>query len=379
MIPFVDLAAQHAPLRDALAQAVAAVIDSGELVLGEPVAAFEEAFAGFCGARWGIGVNSGTSALHLALLAVGAGPGDEVIAPAFTFLATAASIAYTGARPVPVDVAADSLTIDPAAVAAAITPRTRAIIPVHLYGQPADMDPILAIARRHGIAVIEDAAQAHGAAYKGRSVGSLGDAACFSFYPTKNLGACGEAGIVVTSDSGLAEAVRLARSWEQAGPDPRLARTFNYRMEAIQGAILGVKLPYLESWNAARRAHAARYDAALSGGPVQAPPVASWASHAYHIYAVRTARRDPLREALRRRGVETRIHYPTPIHLHPSCRGLGYREGDFPQAERAAAEVLSIPVHPALGPGQADAIARALVAAAAEIGPPARSPREASA
>jgi dTDP-4-amino-4,6-dideoxygalactose transaminase len=372
VIPFVDLAAQHVPLRGELQRAIAEVLASGEFVLGRPVARFEEEFAAHCGARWGIGVNSGTSALHLALLAARVGPGHEVITTAFSFLASAAAIAYAGARPVLVDIAADGFTIDPALIAAAITPRTRAIVPVHLYGQAADLDPILEIARRHGLAVIEDAAQAHGATYKGRRVGSLGDAGCFSFYPTKNLGACGEAGMIVTSQAGIAEAVRLARSWEQAGPDRHLARGFNYRMEAIQGAILGVKLPHLEDWNEARRGHARRYDAALAQGGLQAPAVMPWARHVYHLYAVRTPHRAVVQQALRRRGVETRVHYPVPLHLNESCRHLGYREGDFPVAERAAAEVLSIPVHAELSDEQVEIVAAALAdaAAAARSAPP---------
>ncbi len=360
MISFVDLAAQHAPLRPALDRAIAEVMASGEFVLGQPVARFEESFAELCGARWGIGVNSGSSALHLALLAAGVGPGHEVITTAFTFLATAAAIAYAGARPVLVDITDDGFTMDPALVAAAITPRTRAIVPVHLYGQPADLDPILAIARRHGLAVIEDAAQAHGAEYKGRRVGGLGDAGCFSFYPTKNLGACGEAGIVVTSHPGIAEFVRRARSWEQPGDDRHVARGFNYRMDAIQGAVLGVKLPHLAAWNEARRAHASRYDEALAAGPLQRPAVMSWARHVYHIYAVRAPNRSLVQQEMRRRGIETRIHYPTPLHLHESCGHLGYRAGDFPASERAAAEVLSIPVHAELSSDQVEAIAGAL-------------------
>jgi dTDP-4-amino-4,6-dideoxygalactose transaminase len=362
VIPFIDLAAQHAPLQPALDRAIAEVMASGEFVLGQPVARFEERFADLCGARWGVGVNSGSSALHLALLAAGVGPGHEVITTAFTFLATAAAIAYTGASPVLVDITDDGFTIDPARIAAAITPRTRAIVPVHLYGQPADLDPILAIARRHGLAVIEDAAQAHGAEYKGRRIGGLGDAACFSFYPTKNLGACGEAGMVVTSHPEIAEFVRRARSWEQTGADRHLARGFNYRMDALQGAMLGVKLPHLAAWNEARRAHARRYDEALAAGPLLRPAVMSWARHVYHIYAVRAPNRSLVQQELRRRGIETRIHYPTPLHLHESCQHLGYRAGDFPAAERAAAEVLSIPVHAELSADQVEAIAGALSA-----------------
>jgi dTDP-4-amino-4,6-dideoxygalactose transaminase len=224
------------------------------------------------------------------------------------------------------------------------------------------MDRVLELARAHGLAVVEDAAQAVGGAWAEKPVGAWGDAACLSFYPTKNLGACGEAGMIVTSQAGIAHAVRLSRSWEQAGPDRHLARGFNYRMEAIQGAVLGVKLPHLEDWNEVRRAHARRYDAALSQGGVQAPAALPWARHIYHIYAVRTRDRAVMQQALRRRGVETRVHYPVPLHLNENCRHLGYRQGDFPVAERAAAEVLSIPVHAELSDEQVETVAAALAA-----------------
>jgi dTDP-4-amino-4,6-dideoxygalactose transaminase len=370
VIPFADLARQHALLRRELDPVIADVMARGEFVLGRPVAEFEEAFAAYCGARSGIGVNSGTSALHLALLAAGIGPGHEVITAAFTFVATAAAIAYTGARPVLVDIAPESFTIDAARIEAAITPRTRAIVPIHLYGHPADMDPILDLARGRGLAVIEDAAQAHGAEYKGRPVGSLGDLGCFSFYPSKNLGACGEAGMVVTSDPAHARRVRMLRDWGQTTPGRHLARGFNYRMESVQAAVLGVKLRYLDRWNVARRAHAARYNAAIAGPGLEAPRSMAWARHVYHIYAVRARHRAATQEVLRRRGVDTRVHYPTPIHLTEAWTDLGYRLGDFPHAERAASEVLSIPVYPELTSAQVDAVAAALrVVAAGEAQP----------
>jgi dTDP-4-amino-4,6-dideoxygalactose transaminase len=365
MIPFADLVTQHARLRAELEPAISDVLGRGEFVLGRRVAEFEEAFASYCGAQHGVGVNSGTSALHLALLAAGVGPQHEVITTAFSFVATAAAIGYTGARPVLVDVAQDSLTIDPDRIESAITPRTRAIVPVHLYGHPADMDPILEIARRHGLAVIEDAAQAHGAEYKGRRVGSLGDAGCFSFYPSKNLGACGDAGMVVTSHPDCARALRLLRDWGQAGPYRHVARGFNYRMASIQGAVLAVKLRHLDEWTRARRRNAARYAAAISDPGVEAPRVRPWARHVYHIYAVRTRQRAAVQVAFHRHGIETRVHYPTPIHLTDAWRDLGYRAGDFPTAERAATEVLSIPVHPELTEAQVDTVARAAAAIAA--------------
>lgn len=364
MIPFADLVTQHARLKADLEPAIADILASGEFVLGRRVAEFEEAFADYCGTRHGVGVNSGTSALHLALLAAGIGPGHEVITTTFSFVATAAAIGYTGARPVLVDVSPDSLTIDPARIEAAITRHTRAIVPVHLYGHPADMDPILEIARRHGLAVIEDAAQAHGAEYKGRRIGGLGDAGCFSFYPSKNLGACGDAGMVVTGRPDWAQAVRLLRDWGQAGPYRHMARGFNYRMAGIQGAVLGVKLRHLDAWTSTRRHNAARYGAASWGPGLRPPHPRPWARHVYHIYAVRTPHRAAVQEEFRRLGVETRIHYPTPIHLSPAWKHLGYRAGDFPNAERASAEVLSLPVHPELADAQVAAVADAIGAIA---------------
>jgi dTDP-4-amino-4,6-dideoxygalactose transaminase len=298
--------------------------------------------------------------LHLALLAADVGPGDEVITTVFTFVATVAAIGYTGARPVLVDIDPDTLTLDPGQVEAAITPRTRAIIPVHLYGHPAEMDPILEIARRHGLAVIEDACQAHGAEYRGRRIGSMGDAACFSFYPSKNLGAPGEAGMVVTRRPEWASRLRRLRDWGQAGAYRHVERGFNYRMAGIQGAVLGVKLRHLEAWTETRRNHAARYDAALGGPELKAIPVRSWVRHVYHIYAVRARHRDVVQEEFRRRGVESRVHYPTPIHLVDAWTDLGYRAGSFPHAERAAREVLSVPVHPELTPEQVTVVAGAL-------------------
>jgi dTDP-4-amino-4,6-dideoxygalactose transaminase len=360
VIPFADLVTQHARIRSELEPAIAEVMFGCEFILGRRVAEFEAAFAEYSGAAHGIGVNSGTSALHLALLAADVGPGDEVITTAFTFVATVAAIGYTGARPVLVDIDPDTLTLDPGQVEAAITPRTRAIIPVHLYGHPAEMDPILEIARRHGLAVIEDACQAHGAEYRGRRIGSMGDAACFSFYPSKNLGAPGEAGMVVTRRPEWASRLRRLRDWGQAGAYRHVERGFNYRMAGIQGAVLGVKLRHLEAWTETRRNHAARYDAALGGPELKAIPVRSWVRHVYHIYAVRARHRDVVQEEFRRRGVESRVHYPTPIHLVDAWTDLGYRAGSFPHAERAAREVLSVPVHPELTPEQVTVVAGAL-------------------
>ena len=348
MIPFVDLRAQYREIQEEVTEAVARVLANASYVLGSEVESFESEFADYCGAAQGVAVNSGTSALHLALLAAGVGPGDEVITVPFTFIATAATIRYAGATPVFVDVDPVSYTLDPARIEAAITPRTRALIPVHLYGHPADMDPILEIARGRGLAVIEDAAQAHGSEYKGRRAGGLGDIGCFSFYPTKNLGACGEGGILVTSDPERAKRVRILRDWGQTSKYRHELLGFNYRMDGIQGAILRVKLRHLERWTEMRRAHAARYDEELANSGVSTPAAMPWARHVYHAYTVRSPRRDALRDALSEDGIQSAIHYPVPLHLQPIFKELGYGPGAFPRAEAAADEVLCLPIYPEL-------------------------------
>ena len=347
-VPFVDLRAQYASIRPEVDAAVARVLESGRFTLGPEVSAFEREFAAFCGAGHGIAVSSGTSALHLALLAAGAGPGDEVITVPFTFIATVAAIRYTGATPVFVDIDPRTRTIDVARVEEAMTARTRAVIPVHLFGHPADIDPLLALARRRGVTVIEDAAQAHGAEYRGRRVGGLGDLGCFSFYPTKNLGAYGEGGMVVTSDEQHARAVRALRSW--GGDDRRSppAAGFNYRMEALQGAVLRVKLGHLPAWTEARRRIAAAYDRALAPTGVAVPAAGPDVRPVYHCYAVETPRRDALRRALEAEGIGTGLHYPAPVHLQACCADLGGRAGDHPHAEAAAARILSLPIYPEL-------------------------------
>ena len=326
------------------------VLDSGSFVLGQEVATFEEEFAAYCNTRFGMAVNSGTSALHLALLAAGIGPGDEVITVPFTFVATVAAILYTGARPVFVDIDPQSFNMDPNQIEAAITPRTKAILPVHLYGQPADMDPIVEIARHHGLTVIEDAAQAHGAEYKGRRAGSLGDLGCFSFYPGKNLGAYGEGGLVVTNNPEYARTIRMLRDWGQERKYHHVLQGYNYRMEGLQGAILRVKLRYLEAWTEARRAHAAHYDELLADAGLQLPRVLRACRHVYHIYAVRVPQRDAVQHLLHEHGIQTGIHYPIPVHLQPAYAALGYGVGDFPHTEAAANEVLSLPMFPELTP-----------------------------
>ena len=344
MIPFVDLKAQYLSIKDEIDTAIARVLESSQFVLGDEVAAFEEEFAAYCGARYGIAVNSGTSALHLALLAAGIGPGDEVITVPFTFVATVAAIHYTGARPVFVDIEPRSYTMDVSQLEGAITERTKAILPVHLYGQPADMDPILEIARRYGLVVIEDAAQAHGAEYKGRGVGGIGHLGCFSFYPSKNLGAYGEGGMVVMNNSDYAHTIRMLRDWGQERKYHHVLKGYNYRMDGIQGTILRVKLRHLETWTEARWAHAARYDELLAGSGVQTPTVMPYSRHVYHIYTLRVPQRDTLQQALRAQGIQTGIHYPIPVHLQEAYADLGYRSGDFPCSEQAASEVLSLPM-----------------------------------
>ena len=361
MIPFVDLKAQYRSIKGEVDAAILGVLESCEFTLGSEVVAFEKEFAAYCGAAYGIGVNTGTSALHLALLAAGVGPGDEVITVPFTFIATASAIDYTGATPVFVDIDPRTFTIDVSAIESAITPRTKAILPVHLYGQPADMDPILEIARRHGLAVIEDACQAHGAEYKGRRVGSLGDLGCFSFYPGKNLGACGEGGMVVTDNPAYARTVRMLRDWGAEKKYHHVIKGFNFRLEGLQGAVLRVKLRHLETWTEARRAAAARYDALFAGSGVAAPVASTGNRHVYHLYAIRTGQRQRLQEALLARGIQTGIHYPTPVHLLPAFASLGHHVGDFPHAERAAAEVLSLPMFPELTPAQTAAVANAVI------------------
>lgn len=361
MIPFVDLKAQHAALREELLAAIDGVLRSCEFTLGREVAAFESSFADYCGAEQGVGVNSGTSALHLALLAAGVGPGDEVITVPFTFMATASAIQYTGARPVFVDIEPQSFTMDPAAVEAAITPRTRALLPVHLFGQMADMDPLMAIARRHGLVVIEDAAQAHGALYKGRRAGSIGDMGCFSFYPGKNLGACGEGGMVVSSQPDAVKRMRMLRDWGAERKYHHVLKGYNYRLEGIQGAVLNVKLRYLEGWTEARRTAAARYDRLLAGGPLGLPQAMPWNLHVYHVYAVRCADRQALQQGLSDAGIHTGIHYPFPVHLLEAFADLGCRAGQFPHAEQAAREVLSLPMFPELTPAQSAEVAQAVL------------------
>jgi dTDP-4-amino-4,6-dideoxygalactose transaminase len=364
-LPLVDLRAQFRTIDDEVMAAIRGVLESGQFVLGPQTQAFERELAAHSRAAEAVGTNSGTSALHLALLAAGVGPGDEVITVPFTFVATVAAIEYTGARPVLVDVRADSLTMDPDLIEAAITPRTRAIVPVHIYGQAADMDPILEIARAHRLRVVEDACQAHGAEYRGRRVGALGDLGCFSFYPGKNLGAYGEGGAVVTNDEDLASTIRALRHWGQTRRYHHELKGFNYRLEELQAAILRVKLGHLDAWTEARRAHARQYDRQLAGvlpTPVEMP----YARHVYHVYAVRTQARERLERALGAEGVHTGIHYPAPVHLQPAYADLGYGPGAFPVSERASDEVLSLPMYPELTEEAIDRVAELVMTAVKE-------------
>jgi len=348
-VPFLDLQAHHASLRGEFDRAIAAVIDQGAFAGGPFVAAFEHDFAAYCNCEHAIGVGNGTDALWLALLASGVGPGDEVVTVPSTFMATAEAITYCGARPVFVDIDERSYTMAPSQLAAAITARTKAIVPVHLFGQCADMDPILEIARAHGIPVIEDAAQAHGAEYKGRKAGSMGAAGCFSFYPGKNLGAFGEAGAVVTNDAKLAETVRVLRDHGQQRKYHHSLVGWNCRMDGIQGAVLQVKLPHLDQANERRRQHAAAYTHGFRDLPDVVPPSeTAGIGHVYHVYAIRVQERDEVLRLLETKGIGCGVHYPVPVHLQPAYQNLGYGRGSFEVSEQTSAEFLSLPMFPEL-------------------------------
>lgn len=358
-VPFLDLRSHHEPLQEELQTAIQEVIESGAFAGGPFVAKFEEDFADFCQTRFAAGVGSGTEALWLSLLAYGIGPGDEVITVPSTFMATAEAISFCGAQPVFVDIDERTYTMDPHLLERAITARTKAVIPVHLFGQMADMDPILEIADRHGLRVIEDACQAHGAEYKGRKAGSIGDAGCYSFYPGKNLGALGEAGAVVTNDQSLHEKIQTLRDHGQRTKYRHSCIGWNARMDGIQAAVLRVKLRTLDRGNAARRAHARRYGQHFGGREdLITPSEAAYARHVYHVYAVRVKGRDQLLHALAERGISCGVHYPIPIHLQEAYRGLGLGPGSFPVAERCADEFLSLPMFPELTPEQIETVTR---------------------
>jgi dTDP-4-amino-4,6-dideoxygalactose transaminase len=356
-VPFIDLWPQHLPMMGELNQAIQEVIESSAFAGGKFVTAFEEDFAAYCDAPHAIGVGSGTEALWLSLLACGVGNGDEVITVPSTFMATAEAITYSGARPVFVDVDERTYTMNPKLLTGALTRRTKAIIPVHLFGQSADMDPILDFAREHGLYVIEDACQAHGAEYKGRRVGTLGDAACFSFYPGKNLGAFGEAGAIVTNSAELLEKIKILRDHGQVRKYFHSVVGWNCRMDGIQGAVLRIKLRQLEVNNQRRREHAAHYAAELREvEELILPTEANYARHVYHIYAIRVSNRDELMKSLTDEGIMTGIHYPVPVHLQEAYQSLGYERGTFPIAERCAAEFVSLPMYPELTYSQVEQV-----------------------
>jgi len=360
-VPFLDLEVHHQSIKEELLAAIRKVIDKSAFAGGPFVADFERDFAAFCQTQFAVGLGSGTEALWLALLACGIGAGDEVITVPSTFLATAEAISLTGAKPVFVDIDEETYTMDPELLERAITPRTKAIIPVHLFGQMADMGPILEIARRYGLRVIEDACQAHGAEYKGRKAGSLGDAGAFSFYPGKNLGALGEAGGVVTNDQSIAEKCQTLRDHGQEKKYYHSDIGWNARMDGIQGAVLQVKLKRLERGNLARREHAQLYNNSLGDlETVILPKEAAYSKHVYHVYAVRVVDRDQVLRAMTSRGVACGIHYPIPVHLQKAYQGLGLGRGSFPVAERCADEFLSLPMFPELTRDQVELVAREL-------------------
>lgn len=353
-IPSFDLTRQNAMLKDELMQVIAAIVEKGHFILGENVAEFEKEIAEFCGVRFGVGVANCSDALYLALLACGIGPGDEVITTPFTFFATAGAIARVGAKPVFCDIDPRTYNIDANKIEALITERTKAILPVHLYGQPADMDPIIAAAKKHGLYVIEDAAQAIGASYKGKPVGSLGDVACISFFPTKNLGAFGDAGMVVTDNPEIAERVQMLRVHGSKKKYYHEVLGCNSRLDELQAGILRAKLAHLPEWTARRRAIAAQYLELLGDTPqarsglLRLPVEAPGMMHVYHQFTIATAERDRLQEHLKANGIGSAIYYPLPLHLQTVFRDLGYSAGDFPEAEQASREVLSLPMFPEL-------------------------------
>jgi len=356
-VPYLDLRAQLKPLRAELDAAIARTLDNCSFCLGPDVAQFEKDFAAFCGAQHALGFNSGTSALHVAMLLLGVGPGDEVITTPYTFIATSWAISYCGAKPVYVDIDEGTFNLDPKLIERAITPRTKAVLPVHLYGQPFDVDAVAAICKQHHLPFVEDAAQAHGAKYKGKSIGTFGAVSCFSFYPAKNLGACGEGGALVTNDAALAA---RAKSLREHGSTVRYHHDevgYNYRLEGIQGAVLGVKLKHLAHWTRERQRVAARYAELLADTPLQLPMVTAGNDSAWHLYTVRSPRRDELKKHLDANGVGNAVHYPMPLHLQKVYATLGHQAGDFPVAEKASREVLSLPMFPELTEAQIQRVA----------------------
>jgi len=359
-IPYFDLPAQIRAIRKELDQALARTLDNCSFCLGPDVAQFEKEFAEYCGAKHCVGFNSGTSALHVAMLSLGVGPGDEVLTTPFTFVATSWAISYVGAKPVFVDIDDTTFNINPAWLDKAVSPRTKAVLPVHLYGQPFDVDAVLNVCRKHKLPMVEDACQSHGAKYRGKTIGTFGEISCYSFYPGKNLGACGEGGALVTNNPDLAA---RAKSLREHGSTKRYFHDeigFNYRMEGFQGAVLGVKLKHLPNWTAERRRVARRYSECLKDTPLQLPREADFAESVWHLYVVRHPRRDELKKFLEEQGVGCAIHYPIPLHLQKAYAHLGHRAGDFPVAEKAARECLSLPIYPELTDAQIGRVVEAI-------------------
>jgi dTDP-4-amino-4,6-dideoxygalactose transaminase len=356
-VPFGDLRRQYATIQDEVDSALCRVMERGWFILGSEVEAFEREFASYLGARFAVGVGSGTAAIHLALVAAGVGAGDEVITATNTCVPTVVGITNALARPVFVDAHPKSFNLDPSKIESAITSRTKAIVPVHLYGQAADMDPVLEIANRHNLAVIEDAAQAHGADYRGRKLGTLGLAGCFSFYPSKNLGACGDAGAIVTNDEGIAQKLRRLRNYGEERRYYHTSKGVNSRLDEIQAAVLRAKLPRLGRWNERRREIASIYNRKIKNRLIIKPEELDYGRSNFHLYVVRCPRRDELQQFLSRAGVATLIHYPIPIHLQPAYDDLGLRPGDFPVAEQLAAGALSLPIFPELSNDEARYVA----------------------
>ncbi|MBN1154740.1 DegT/DnrJ/EryC1/StrS family aminotransferase [candidate division KSB1 bacterium] len=359
-VPFVDLKAQYETIKDEVHIALDHVVKNTAFILGTEVAKFEEEFADYCQAKYAVAVNSGTSALHLALIAAGVGAGDEVITVPNTFIATIEAILYTNAKPVLVDIDPDTYLMDPGRLEAAITERTKAIIPVHLYGQPVNMDPIQEIANRHNLVVIEDACQAHGAEYKNKRTGGLGKMGCFSFYPGKNLGAYGEGGMVVTDDEALYREMRILRDHGSENKYCHKRVGYNYRLTGFQGAILRVKLKYLDQWNERRRQNARAYNELLSELNMITPVEADDVKHVYHLYVIRTENRDKLQKYLNERGIASGLHYPIPVHLQEGYRFLGYGEGDFPITESYSSQILSLPMFAELSKNQIEDVVNAI-------------------
>jgi dTDP-4-amino-4,6-dideoxygalactose transaminase len=360
-VPFVDLAGQHEEITEELHEVFTRVLERSSFVLGSEVERFEDDFAAYLKAPYCVAVNSGTAALHLTLLALGIGPGDEVITVANTFIATAEAISAVGAIPVFVDVDPFSYNMDPAAVESAITPRTKALLPVHLFGQTADIDPLLAIANRHGLVLIEDACQAHGGTYNGKKAGTLGIAGCFSFYPGKNLGGLGEGGAVVTTDPAIAAQIRMLRDHGSVRKYEHQVPGFNFRMEGLQGGFLAVKLKHLDKWNK-KRVHAAhKYQELLSGAEVILPRQMPYAGHVYHLYVIQANMRDELRTLLGTAGIETGLHYPIPLHLQVAYKQLGLKIGSFPVSEQLSQRILSLPMHPGITDEQIEYVSSAVM------------------